>query len=195
MSALLKRAAVFRTLQLGATRGSTYGRIGPAASQRLKSTTTTASKEHKPLPSVALPLATTTQVSADGQTHITTLPNGLRIVSERNPGHFTAVGVYVDAGSRYEDSATSGYAHLMDRLAFRSSERFTSAESMAMIEKLGGSIMSSSSRECIMYQAAVFPHDVPIALKLLADTTLRPKILPEEVEELRLAVPWELQEV
>ncbi|KAJ2456433.1 Mitochondrial-processing peptidase subunit alpha [Coemansia sp. RSA 2424] len=195
MSALLKRAAVFRTLQLGATRGSTYGRIGPAASQRLKSTTTTAPTEHKPLPSVALPLATTTQVSADGQTHITTLPNGLRIVSERNPGHFTAVGVYVDAGSRYEDSATSGYAHLMDRLAFRSSERFTSAESMAMIEKLGGSIMSSSSRECIMYQAAVFPHDVPIALKLLADTTLRPKILPEEVDELRLAVPWELQEV
>ncbi|KAJ2688547.1 Mitochondrial-processing peptidase subunit alpha, partial [Coemansia spiralis] len=148
---------------------------------------------HRAVPSASS--QPTTQISADGQTRITTLPNGLRIASERNPGHFTALGVYVDAGSRYEDSATSGYAHLMDRLAFRSSERFTSAESMAMIEKLGGSIMSSSSRECIMYQAAVFPHDVPTALKLLADTTLRPKILPEEVDELRMAVPWELQEV
>ncbi|KAJ1965346.1 Mitochondrial-processing peptidase subunit alpha [Dipsacomyces acuminosporus] len=136
-----------------------------------------------------------TEVSADGQTYITTLPNGLRVTSERNPGHFTAVGVYVDAGSRYEDSRTSGYAHLLDRLAFRNSERFTSAEAMAMIEKLGGSIMSSSSRECIMYQAAVFPHDVPTALKLLADTTLRPKFLPEDVQELQMTVPWELQDV
>ncbi|KAJ2464930.1 Mitochondrial-processing peptidase subunit alpha, partial [Coemansia sp. RSA 2320] len=136
-----------------------------------------------------------TVVSGDGQTHVTTLSNGLRVTSERSPGHFTAVGVYVDGGSRYEDKSTSGYAHLMDRLAFRSSERFSSAESMAMIEKLGGSIMSSSSRECIMYQAAVFPHDVPTALKLLADTTLRPMILPEEVDELRVAVPWELQDV
>ncbi|KAJ2042711.1 Mitochondrial-processing peptidase subunit alpha [Coemansia sp. S16] len=187
-------------LQLGATRGSRHVYAG-SASHRLKSTTTTtsttaaaaSSSENKATPSgISQP---TTLVSADGQTHITTLPNGLRIVSERNPGHFTALGVYVDAGSRYEDSTTSGYAHLMDRLAFRSSERFTSAESMAMIEKLGGSIMSSSSRECIMYQAAVFPHDVPTALKLLADTTLRPKILPEEVDDLRMAVPWELQEV
>ncbi|KAJ2865682.1 Mitochondrial-processing peptidase subunit alpha [Coemansia aciculifera] len=200
MSALLKRATAFRMLQLGATRGSRHGYAG-SASRRLKSTTTATStvpaaapsSEHKVTPSASS--QPTTQVSADGQTHITTLPNGLRIVSERNPGHFTALGVYVDAGSRYEDSTTSGYAHLMDRLAFRSSERFTSAESMAMIEKLGGSIMSSSSRECIMYQAAVFPHDVPTALKLLADTTLRPKILPEEVGELRMAVPWELQEV
>ncbi|KAJ2604824.1 Mitochondrial-processing peptidase subunit alpha [Coemansia sp. RSA 1804] len=137
----------------------------------------------------------TTDISADGHTYTTTLPNGLRVVSERNPGHFTALGVYVDAGSRYEDRRTSGFAHLMDRLAFRNSERLSSTESVAMIERLGGSIMSSSSRECIMYQAAVFPHDVPTALRLLAETTLRPKFLPEDVEELRVAVPWELQDV
>ncbi|KAJ2818616.1 Mitochondrial-processing peptidase subunit alpha, partial [Coemansia furcata] len=186
MSTLLKRAVAFRMLQPGAARVRTKSTITAAS--------TASSSEHKVITPNAS-LQPSTQVSADGQTHITTLPNGLRIVSERNPGHFTALGVYVDAGSRYEDSTTSGYAHLMDRLAFRSSERFTGAESMAMIEKLGGSIMSSSSRECIMYQAAVFPHDVPTALKLLADTTLRPKILDEEVGELRMAVPWELQEV
>ncbi|KAJ2623790.1 Mitochondrial-processing peptidase subunit alpha [Coemansia sp. RSA 1358] len=135
-----------------------------------------------------------TKVSADGQTYITTLANGLRVASERSPGHFTALGVYVDAGSRYEDHSTSGYAHLMDRLAFRNSERLTGIESMAMIEKLGGSIVSSSTRECIMYQAAVFPHDVPTALKLLAETTLRPKFLPEDIEELQMTVPWELQD-
>ncbi|KAJ1813396.1 Mitochondrial-processing peptidase subunit alpha, partial [Coemansia sp. RSA 2598] len=125
---------------------------------------------------------------------VTTFANGLRVVSENNPGHFTALGVYVDAGSRYETPATFGYAHLMDRMAFRGSERFTSEESMAVIEKLGGSIMSSSSRECIMYQAAVFPDDVPTALRLLADTTLRPRFTSEDLAELRETVPWELHE-
>ncbi|KAJ1774012.1 Mitochondrial-processing peptidase subunit alpha [Coemansia sp. RSA 1813] len=136
-----------------------------------------------------------TDISTDGQTYITTLANGLRVVSECSPGHFTALGVYVDAGSRYEDRQSAGSAHLMDRLAFRNSERLSSAESMTVIERLGGSIMSSSSRECIMYQAAVFPHDVPTALRLLAETTLRPRFLPEDIEELRMAVPWEIQDV
>ncbi|KAI8324983.1 LuxS/MPP-like metallohydrolase [Martensiomyces pterosporus] len=166
-------------------------------SARFKSTTTTSASAGQAEASIPLNSKTQrrTDISADGQTYITTLPNGLRVASERSPGHFTAVGVYVDAGSRYENSLTSGYAHLLDRLAFRNSERFTTAESLAMIEKLGGSVMSSSSRECIMYQAAVFPHDVPTALKLLADTTLRPKFLPEDVQELQAAVPWELQDV
>ncbi|KAJ2125578.1 Mitochondrial-processing peptidase subunit alpha, partial [Coemansia sp. RSA 788] len=164
-----------------------------AAGYRFKSTVTPAAKD------TSIPLNSktqyTTEASADGKTLVTAFPNGLRITSEANPGHFAAVGVYVDAGSRYEDGSTSGYAHLMDRLAFRNSERFTSAEAMAAIEKLGGSIMSSSSRECIMYQAAVFPQDVPTAVKLLADTTLRPKFLPEDVGELQATVPWELQDV
>ncbi|KAJ2706730.1 Mitochondrial-processing peptidase subunit alpha [Coemansia sp. IMI 203386] len=164
-------------------------------SQRFKSTTSNAPRTGI---DAQIPLAkkssVKTEVSADGQTFVTTFANGLRVVSENNPGHFTALGVYVDAGSRYETPSTFGYAHLMDRMAFRSSDRFTSAESMAVIEKLGGSIMSSSSRECIMYQAAVFPNDVPTALRLLADTTLRPKFTPEDLTELRETVPWELQD-
>lgn len=187
MSAFIK-ASKFR---LG--RGTASFGLMRQQQRRLKSTTTSASKlDHHPLQAKT---QRKTRLSADGLTHITTLSNGLRIASEASPGHFTAIGVYVDAGSRYEDPATAGYAHLMDRLAFRNSERFTSAQSMAMIEKLGGSIMSSSSRECIMYQAAVFPHDVPTALSLLSDTTLRPRFLPEDVEELQATVPWELQDV
>ncbi|KAJ2846897.1 Mitochondrial-processing peptidase subunit alpha [Coemansia brasiliensis] len=167
------------------------------AFHRSKSTTPKHAIESVESISAKIPLqkTTVTEASADGRTLVTTFPNGLRVTSESDPGHFSAIGVYVDAGSRYEDASTSGYAHLMDRLAFRNSERFTSADAMAAIEKLGGSIMSSSSRECIMYQAAVFPHDVPTAIRLLADTTLRPKFLPEDVEELQATVPWELQDV
>ncbi|KAJ2394988.1 Mitochondrial-processing peptidase subunit alpha [Coemansia sp. RSA 2603] len=169
------------------------GKISSLLGKKFKSTTAAETSVGAQIPLNHKQKATT-EISADGQTYVTTFANGLRVVSENSPGHFTALGVYVDAGSRYESPSTSGYAHLMDRMAFRNSERFTSAESMAAIEKLGGSIMSSSSRECIMYQAAVFSEDVSTALGLLADTTLRPKYLEEELAELRETVPWELQD-
>lgn len=57
--------------------------------------------------------------ASTGLSKITTLPNGIRVASENTPGHFSAVGVYVDAGSRYETSATRGVSHILDRLAFK----------------------------------------------------------------------------
>jgi len=50
---------------------------------------------------------------------ITTLPNKIRVATESTPGHFSSVGLYVDAGSRYEDSSTSGVSHFLDRMAFK----------------------------------------------------------------------------
>lgn len=52
-------------------------------------------------------------------TRVTTLSNGLRVATEDLPGHFYAVGVYVDAGTRNEDAETEGVAHLLDRMAFK----------------------------------------------------------------------------
>lgn len=43
----------------------------------------------------------------------------MRVVTESTPGHFHAVGVYIDAGSRFETRERSGVSHLIDRLAFK----------------------------------------------------------------------------
>ena len=50
---------------------------------------------------------------------ITTLPNRIRVATEDVPGHFAGVGLYVDAGSRYETSDNSGVSHFLDRMAFK----------------------------------------------------------------------------
>ena len=71
----------------------------------------------KPLSIARTRLAST--VPAPPPPQVTTLPNKLRVVTESTPGHFHAVGVYVDAGSRYETPQNSGISHLMDRLAFK----------------------------------------------------------------------------
>lgn len=50
---------------------------------------------------------------------ITTLPNKIRVATEATPGHFSSVGLYVDAGSRYEWPEVSGVSHFLDRMAFK----------------------------------------------------------------------------
>lgn len=50
---------------------------------------------------------------------ISTLPNNIRVATESTPGHFSSVGLYVDAGSRYESPSTSGVSHFIDRMAFK----------------------------------------------------------------------------
>ena len=50
---------------------------------------------------------------------ITTLPNKIRVATEDTPGHFSAVGLYIDAGTRYETPSNSGASHFLDRMAFK----------------------------------------------------------------------------
>lgn len=50
---------------------------------------------------------------------ITTLPNKIRVATENTPGHFSSVGLYIDAGSRYESQETAGVSHFLDRMAFK----------------------------------------------------------------------------
>lgn len=63
------------------------------------------------------------------------------------------------------------------------------------IEQLGGQFISSSSRECILYQASTYSHAFPSALSILSDTVLNPRIEAEELDVQREAALWEVGEI
>ena len=89
---------------------------------------------------------------------VTALPNRVRVATEGTPGHFSAVGVYVDAGSRFERTwvpGESGVSHLMDRMAFKSTANRSTEEMEELIQAVGGNVMCSSSRETIMYLSLI----------------------------------------
>jgi hypothetical protein len=51
---------------------------------------------------------------------ITTLPNGLRVATEATPQATSAtVGIWIDAGTRYETAANNGAAHFLEHMAFK----------------------------------------------------------------------------
>lgn len=126
---------------------------------------------------------------------ITALPNGIRVATESLPGPFAGVGVYVDAGSRYEDAGLRGVSHIMDRLAFKSTKSRTGDEMLEVLESLGGNIQCASSRESLMYQSASFNSAVPTTLGLLAETIRHPLITDEEVLQQLATAEYEIGEI
>lgn len=127
---------------------------------------------------------------------LTTLSNGVRVATESTPGHFSAVGVFVDCGSRYEfKEEYRGVSHIIDRLAFKATKSRTQDEMTSALESLGGTQMCSSSRESMMYTASVFNQDVEAITELMADTILNPVISEEEVTAQLDTAAYELDEI
>ncbi|KAF3930714.1 hypothetical protein ABW19_dt0209055 [Dactylella cylindrospora] len=126
---------------------------------------------------------------------VTTLSNGVRVATEAMPGHFSGVGVYIEAGARYEDDSLRGVSHIVDRLAFKSTKNRTMESMYESIETMGGNIQCISSRESIMYQSAVFNHDVPTAMGLLAETILDPLITEDEIGQQIETAAYEISEI
>ncbi len=126
---------------------------------------------------------------------ITTLPNGVRVATEALPGHFSAIGVYVDAGSRYENDALRGVSHIIDRLAFKSTRNTTGDQMMETLETLGGNIQCASSRESLMYQSATFNSAVPTTVGVLAETIRDPLITEDEVQQQLETADYEIGEI
>jgi processing peptidase subunit alpha len=126
---------------------------------------------------------------------ITTLPNGLRVASEALPGSFSGVGVYIEAGSRFETPSLRGVSHIMDRLAFKSTPAHTADAMLERVENLGGNIQCASSRESMMYQAATFNSAVPETVALLAETIRSPNVTEDEVAEQIETARYEIAEI
>ena len=101
---------------------------------------------------------------------ITTLDNGLRVVTDDMPGIATAtLGLWVDVGARNEPAPINGVSHFLEHMAFKGTTTRTALEIVETIENVGGMLNAYTSRENTAYHARVLANDVPLALDLIAD--------------------------
>ena len=126
-------------------------------------------------------------------TRLTTLPNGLRIVTEHMPGLQSAsAGVWVMAGGRHERPEQNGIAHFLEHMAFKGTKRRTALQIAEEIEDVGGYINAYTSREMTAYYARVLQADVGLALDVIGDIVLNPVFDKKEIEVERHVI---LQEI
>src|SRR6478752_7633724 len=98
--------------------------------------------------------ARTTRVAATGGGTITrtTLPSGLRIVSEAMPTVRSAsIGVWVPIGSRHESPAVAGASHFLEHLLFKGTTSRTALEIATAMDAVG-----------VVLNATVTAHDVDV---------------------------------
>ena len=121
------------------------------------------------------------------------MENGLKVASSDLPSPSATIGLYVEAGSAFDE--IPGTAHLIQHMAFKSSSSVSQLKMTTVLESLGAATSSLSSRENIVFQIDTLKSSVPQLVGLLAETSLAPKFHSWEVEEAHAAVKAELQEL
>ena len=124
---------------------------------------------------------------------ITTLDNGMRIVSEDWARLETvAVGAWVDMGSRHETPELNGIAHFLEHMMFKGTERRSARDIAEEIEAVGGQINAYTSRDYTTYYAKVLKGDLPLAVDLIADILQHSQFDPAETRRERDVILQEL---
>ena len=125
--------------------------------------------------------------------NLTTLDNGLRIVSHHMPSvESVTFGVWNNVGSRDETKDINGTAHFLEHMAFKGTKTRTALEIMQKIENVGGHVNAYTSEEVTAYWARLLSQDLDIAIDIISDILQNSIFDPKEVERERGVI---LQEI
>lgn len=104
---------------------------------------------------------------------LTILDNGLRVVTDAMPGIETAtLGLWVGVGTRHEEEADNGVAHLVEHMLFKGTPTRNAFAISAEMEDVGGHLNAYTTREVTAYYAKIMKDDVPLAADILSDMLL-----------------------
>ncbi|MDQ6932715.1 MAG: insulinase family protein [Candidatus Eremiobacteraeota bacterium] len=125
----------------------------------------------------------------------TTLPNGVRIITETMPYVRSAsIGIWADVGSACERDEQRGISHLVEHMLFKGTQRRTAREIAEQMDGVGGNLNAFTDKEATCYYAKVIDHHVPLAVDVLSDMFLnsifdKTEILKEQnvvLEEIKM---------
>jgi predicted Zn-dependent peptidase len=127
--------------------------------------------------------------SVEGEYRKTTLPNGIRLVTERIPHvRSVAVGVWVETGSRYEPITRTGISHFIEHLVFKGTETRSAEEIARDVDSVGGQMDAFTTKEHTCFYVTVLDEHLPLAADLLADILLRPRFDAGDIEREKTVV-------
>lgn len=123
-----------------------------------------------------------------------TLDNGLRIITATMPHtRSVSLGIFIGAGSRYEEPKQAGVSHFVEHLCFKGTEKRATAKEIAeAIEGVGGILNGSTDKEFTVYWVKVARPHFPLALDVLVDIIRHSKFEAAEMEKERKVITEEL---
>ncbi|MBT1070298.1 M16 family metallopeptidase [Pelotalea chapellei] len=124
---------------------------------------------------------------------MTTLPNGLRVVTQKiSAMQSAAIGIRIDSSTRNEADDCGGASHFIEHLLFKGTEKRTADRIMEDFNALGARANAYTSQEEVFYYATSLASTIPATFEILADMFVNSTLPEEEVEKERGVV---LQEI
>ncbi|WKY05315.1 hypothetical protein Q1695_005935 [Nippostrongylus brasiliensis] len=129
------------------------------------------------------------------ETVVSTLPNGFRVATEDIKIPTATIGVWIDAGSRYENDRNNGTAHFLEHMAFKGTSRRSRSGLELEVENIGAHLNAYTSREQTVYYAKCFSKDLEQSVDILSDILLNSNLNSRDIEAERSVILREMQEV
>jgi predicted Zn-dependent peptidase len=114
---------------------------------------------------------------------LTTLPSGVRIVTEAMPSvRSVALGFWIGTGSRGETEDQAGLSHLLEHLLFKGSSKYASLEIDQIFDGMGAELNAGTGKETTSVYARVIDQHLPEAFDVMADMVFRPALADVDSE-------------
>ncbi len=103
-----------------------------------------------------------------------------------------SVGIWVDAGSRDEESEESGITHFIEHMLFKGTTKRSALQIAKEFDAIGGLSNAFTSKEHTCFHAKVIDYHLPLVIDILSDIFLNSKFDEEEMNRERAVI---LQEI
>jgi predicted Zn-dependent peptidase len=124
---------------------------------------------------------------------LTTLPNGLRILSEPMPSlRSIALGCWVDTGTRDELPNEHGASHFLEHLLFKGSEKLSARQVSEIFDAIGAESNAFTSKESTCYWVRLLDQDLSTGFDVLSEMIQRPAFRQNEIDAERQVVIEEI---
>uniref|UniRef100_A0A1I8A848 Mitochondrial-processing peptidase subunit beta n=1 Tax=Steinernema glaseri TaxID=37863 RepID=A0A1I8A848_9BILA len=128
-------------------------------------------------------------------TKVSHLPSGFTIASESRKIPTATVGIWIDAGSRYENERNNGVAHFLEHMAFKGTAKRTQYDLEIEVENIGAHLNAYTSREQTVYYAKCFSKDIEQCVEILSDILTQSRYENDAITRERSVILREMEEV
>jgi len=124
---------------------------------------------------------------------LTTLPNGLRVISETMPSlRSVALGCWIDTGTRDEDTHEQGVSHFLEHLLFKGSEKLSARDVSETFDAIGAESNAFTSKEATCFWTRILDQELTTGLDVLSEIIQRPAFREHEIDAERHVVIEEI---
>ena len=126
----------------------------------------------------------TSSVSPVRDIEMTTLDNGVRVITEAMPHvRSVSVGIWIGTGSRRENTEQNGISHFIEHMLFKGTTQRSAEDIARSVDSIGGNLDAFTAKELVCFNTKVLDEHLSLAFDVLADLILHPLFRDEDIEK------------